>query len=128
MSAKQRACARSSPDRREILRNCPKLKLERDHYVLTEEVQVAINRRQTIIDALFTAVVTFLVTMGTLCIGCDLELEQIMQNIKRPIPLLIGLFCQTVYLPLLSLALAKIFQLDKATSLGLLSTGSCPGN
>ena len=69
----------------------------------------------------------FLVTFGTLCIGCDLELEQMLSNFRRPLPLLIGLACQIIYLPLLSFALSKIFKLGKSTSLGLLSTASSPG-
>ena len=111
----------------DILQNCPRLTIEQEHYVLTEEINIAVKRRQTVIDSLFTAVVTFLVTMGTLCIGCDIEMEQLVHNIKRPIPLLIGLFSQIIYLPLLSILLSKLFQLDASTSLGLLATASCPG-
>jgi predicted Na+-dependent transporter len=110
-----------------ILQNCPMLKFERGYYILSEEINVAVKRHQTIIDVLFTFVVMFLVTAGTLCIGCDLEIEQLVHNIKRPIPLIIGLLCQIVYLPLLSLSIIKIFRLDNSTSLGLISTASSPG-
>ena len=111
----------------EIIRNCPMLKYEQDYYILSEKIVVAVKRHQTIIDILFTGVVMFLVTVGTLCIGCDLEVEQIVNNIKKPVPLIIGLACQTIYLPLLSLAITKIFRLDNSTSLGLISTASNPG-
>jgi predicted Na+-dependent transporter len=111
----------------EILQKCPMLRLERGYYVLTEKITVAIKHRQTIIDFLFTGVVMALLTMGILCIGCDLEIEQIVNNFKRPIPLLIGLACQIVYLPLLSALISKIFRLDHSTNLGLLSTTSSPG-
>jgi predicted Na+-dependent transporter len=103
------------------------LKFENDHYVLSEKITVAIKRHQTIIDILFTGVVIVLVTVGTLCIGCGLEMEQLFINFKRPIPLMVGLFCQIVYLPLLSFAITKIFRLENYTSLGLLSTASSPG-
>ena len=104
------------------------LKHEDNYYVLTEKIYVGIKRHQTIIDVLFTAVVMLLVTSGTLCIGCDLEIEQLLHSIRKPVPLAIGLFCQLVYLPLLSLAISKIFRLENSASLGLLSTASCPGN
>jgi predicted Na+-dependent transporter len=110
-----------------ILRNCPMLRFERDYYILKEEITVAIKRHQTVIDTLFTGVVMFLVTIGTLCIGCDLEIEQIVHSIKQPIPLIVGLACQLIYLPLLSLLMSKLFQLDNPTSLGLISTASSPG-
>jgi predicted Na+-dependent transporter len=111
----------------DILRNCPTLKYENGHYILTQSVNVAIKRHQTIIDVLFTAVVIVLVTSGTLCIGCGLEMEQLVTSFQRPIPLLIGLFCQIIYLPLLSLGISKTFRLDNSTSLGLLSTATSPG-
>lgn len=111
----------------EILDNCPMLRYEGDSYILTEKINVAVKRHQTIIDILFTVVVMFLVTAGTLCIGCDLEIEQLMNNVKKPLPLIIGLICQIIYLPLLSFVITKIFKLDNSTSLGLLSTASSPG-
>ena len=123
----QQNCVRSSRNREEILRNCPMLTYENNHYVLSQQINIAIKRHQSIIDILFTSVVTFLVTIGTLCIGCGLELEQLISNLKRPIPLIVGLFCQVVYLPCLSLGLAKAFRLDNSTSLGLISTASSPG-
>ena len=123
----QRACSTSSADRPEILRKCPMLRLERGYYVLSEEINVAIKRRQSIIDFLFTGVITVLLTFGRLCIGCDLEIKQMGINFKKPIPLLIGLACQIVYLPLLSALISKLFRFDHPTSLGLLSTASSPG-
>lgn len=120
-------CSRSTSDRAEILRNCPKLQYKDGFYVLNHTIHVAIKRHQSIIDALFTGVVIVLVTGGTLCIGCGLEIDQLKSNFKRPIPLIIGLFCQIVYLPLLSVAISKIFRSDDPTSLGLLSTASTPG-
>ena len=124
---KQSTCARSSSDQREILRNCPMLTYENNHYVLSHSINVAVKRHQTIIDLLFTGVVLFLVTVGTLCIGCGLELDQLITNFKRPLPLIVGLICQIVYLPCLSLGITKILRLDNSTSLGLISTASSPG-
>ncbi len=65
-------------------------------YILTQiiSVAIAIKRRQSIIDVLFTCVVIFLVTVGTLCIGCGLEMEQLIKNFKRPLPLIVGFICQ----------------------------------
>jgi hypothetical protein len=109
-----------------ILQNCPMLRYEGGYYILKQEINIAIQRHQTVIDALFTGVVMFLVTIGTLCIGCDLEIEQIVNNIKQPKSLIIGLACQIIYLPLLSLLISNIFGLDNSTNLGLISTAGSP--
>lgn len=123
----EKICAESSSNQQDIIQNCPNLRYENDFYILTESLHVAVKRHQTIIDLLFTGVVIFLVTLGTLCIGCGLEIEQLTSNFRRPIPLIIGLFCQLVYLPCLSLGITKVLRLDNSTSLGLISTASCPG-
>jgi hypothetical protein len=122
-----RLCLESPANRSVILENCPTLTFDEDSYVLTEDIQVAIKRHQTVIDILFTIAVSFLVMMGTICIGCGLEIEQLMHNLKRPLPVLVGLFCQIIYLPLLAVLIGKVFRLDDSTNLGLLSTASCPG-
>ncbi len=92
----QKTCVRSSSNRNDILQNCPMLKYENDYYILTQiiSVAIAIKRRQSIIDVFFTCIVIFLVTVGTLCIGCGLEMEQLIKNFKRPLPLIVGLICQ----------------------------------
>lgn len=123
----QSRCSSSSSDSTEIRRRCPTLRFERGYYILTENVTVAIKRRQTIIDTLFTAVVTVLLTIGRLCIGCNLDIDQMINHFRRPIPLITGLICQIIYLPILSALICKIFSLDYSTSLGLLSTASSPG-
>ncbi len=127
VTIEQETCGRSSANRMEILRNCPMLKYEDGYYVFNQTINVAIKRHQSVIDALFISVVIVLVMFGTLCIGCGLEMEQLVSNLKQPIPLIIGLICQIVYLPLLSLAITKIFKLDSSTNLGLLTTASTPG-
>jgi Na+/H+-dicarboxylate symporter len=70
------------------------LTYENDYYILTQTISVAIKCCQSIINVLFTCVVIFLVTVGTLCIGCGLEMEQLIKNFKRPLPLIVGFICQ----------------------------------
>ncbi|CAF0749286.1 unnamed protein product [Didymodactylos carnosus] len=127
LSSVNESCRNSLPYTEDILRNCPSLTYENDSYVLNETIQIAVKRRQTIIDFLFTAIVIGLVTCGTFCIGCGLLFEQIAVNFHRPLPVLVGLFCQFVYMPLLSYGIIRILKLDSSTSLGILSTGICPG-
>ncbi len=87
------------------------LKYENDYYILTQIISVTIKRHQSIIDVLFTCVVIFLVTVGTLCIGCGLEMEQYIKNFKRRLPLIVGFICQVIYLPLFSFSIIKKFSI-----------------
>ena len=83
----QQSCVRSSSNRDDILQIYPMLKYENDK---------CCNKTSSIniIDILFTCVVIFLVTVETLYIGCGLEMEQLIKNFKRSLPLIIGFICQ----------------------------------
>ncbi|CAF0850351.1 unnamed protein product [Didymodactylos carnosus] len=126
-SLENHACRNSFPYKDDLLRNCPSLMYENGSYVLNKTIQIAVKRRQTIIDILFTTIVVVLVAIGTFCIGCGLLIEQLASNIRHPLPLLVGLFCQFVFAPLLGFGIARILKLDHPVSLGILSTASCPG-
>ncbi|CAF4011628.1 unnamed protein product, partial [Rotaria sp. Silwood1] len=89
-------CSKSSLNHNEIVENCQMLKYENGYYILRQTINIAVKRHQTIIDLLFTSVVMFLVTTGILCIGCGLEMEQLIKNIRKPLPLIVGLICQII--------------------------------
>ena len=65
-------------------------------------VDIAVKRQNTILDTIFTVVVIILVCIGTFLIGCRLITQNLYANIRRPIPILIGLFSQFLCLPLVS--------------------------
>ncbi|CAF3695410.1 unnamed protein product [Rotaria sordida] len=90
-------------------------------------IDIAVKRKTTVLDTIFTVIIIILVCIGTFLIGCRLVLQNLYANIRRPIPLLIGLFSQFLCLPLLAYGLAKLAKLDSSTAIGLLSTGSSPG-
>ncbi|CAF4354822.1 unnamed protein product, partial [Adineta steineri] len=81
----------------------------------------------TILDIIFTVIVIILVCIGTFLIGCRLDTQNLYANIRRPVPILIGLSSQFLCLPLLAFGLAKLAKLDSSTAIGLISTGSAPG-
>ena len=63
-------------------------------------VDIAVKRTSTVLDTIFTVVVIVLVCIGTFLIGCRLITQNLYANIRRPIPILIGLFSQFLCLPL----------------------------
>lgn len=66
-------------------------------------VDMAVKRQSTVLDTIFTVVVIVLVCIGTFLIGCRLVKQNLYANIRRPIPILIGLFSQFLCLPLVSI-------------------------
>ncbi|CAF1521367.1 unnamed protein product [Rotaria sp. Silwood1] len=97
------------------------------NYTNNIEIDIAVKRKTTILDTIFTIIIIILVCIGTFLIGCRLVPQNLYTNIRQPIPILIGLLSQFLCLPLLSYGLCKIAKLDSSTSIGLLSTGSSPG-
>ena len=63
-------------------------------------VDFAVKKKSTILDIIFTVVVVLLVCIGTFLIGCRLMTQNLYANIRRPVPILIGLFSQFLCLPL----------------------------
>ena len=63
-------------------------------------VDFAVKRKSTVLDIIFTVCIIVLVCIGTFLIGCRLVTQNLYANIRRPMPILIGLFSQFLCLPL----------------------------
>ncbi len=59
--------------------------------------------------------------------GLTLTLEDFSQVAKKPWQVLLGIAAQFVIMPLLAVALVKIFNIDPLLALGVVLVGSCPG-
>jgi hypothetical protein len=70
------------------------------NYTNDLNIDLAVKRKSTILDTIFTVIVIILVCIGTFLIGCRLATQNLYANIRRPIPILIGLFSQFLCLPL----------------------------
>lgn len=80
------------------------------------QIYFAVKRQSTVLDTIFTVVVIILVCIGTFLIGCRLVTQNLLANIRRPIPILIGLFSQFLCLPLVSSKSTQIFHFFKIQS------------
>ncbi len=81
------------------------------NYTNDLNIDFAVKRKSTILDTIFTVVVIILVCIGTFLIGCRLATQNLYANIRRPIPILIGLFSQFLCLPLVRIKLTiRIFE------------------
>lgn len=70
------------------------------NYTNDLRIEFAVKRKTTVLDTIFTVAVILLVCIGTFLIGCRLILRNLYVNIRKPIPILIGLFSQFLCLPL----------------------------
>ena len=60
-------------------------------------------------------------------LGCTIQLENLIKQLKRPLPAIIGMFLQFVVYPLMVFGMAYAFQLNQYDALGMLLIGTCPG-
>lgn len=59
--------------------------------------------------------------------GCHVDFVDVRQNFRRPWPMLIGMLCQFVLLPLVSLCFALVIDLPPIYAVGLIFIATCPG-
>lgn len=60
-------------------------------------------------------------------LGCTIQLENLIKQLKRPLPAIIGMLLQFVVYPLMVFGMAHAFQLNQYNALGMLLMGTCPG-
>ena len=85
-----------------------------------EKPIISVNNEQMIVLKIMLGLIMF-------GIALKLDLNEFKRLIKKPRPILIGLFGQLILLPALTLALIHLFTLPAAIALGLFVVASCPG-
>ena len=88
------------------------------------KVERSINQ---ILVKLFRTGLTVMLCMSYVTMGSKVDLQIIRNQLKRPLPVLIGMVCQFVILPATAFGLCKLFLLDDAASVGLVTDGTSPG-
>ena len=59
--------------------------------------------------------------------GLTLTIKDFSEVVKKPLQVLLGVCAQFIIMPLLALALVKLFNIDPLLALGVVLVGSCPG-
>lgn len=59
--------------------------------------------------------------------GLTLTVKDFSEVVKKPLQVLLGVCSQFIIMPLLALALVKLFNIDPLLALGVVLVGSCPG-
>ncbi|CAN7991807.1 unnamed protein product [Ixodes hexagonus] len=89
--------------------------------------RIRVVREQTAFAMGFGAVIGLLVALNNVNVGCQLDLQVVLAQLKKPIAPTIGMLCQFVFMPLVSYGTAILLLKNPVTRLGLFTIGSCPG-
>lgn len=99
-----------------------------DQNLVSEPVEVRVQRGERVLDKIFIHVVIGLVVLAYINMGCAIELKVIKQTLLRPVAPVIGLLSQYLFMPLASYAIGYgLFYETPEMWLGLFLTGCSPG-
>ncbi|XP_050047643.1 ileal sodium/bile acid cotransporter-like [Dermacentor andersoni] len=89
--------------------------------------KMRVVRELTVFSMGFGAVIGVLVALNNVNVGCQLDMRVVLSQIKRPVAPAIGMFCQFIFMPLISYGSSTLLLQNPVTRLGLFTIGSCPG-
>lgn len=89
--------------------------------------KMRVVRELTAFSMGFGATIGVLVALNNVNVGCQLDMHVVFSQVKRPIAPAIGMFCQFVFMPLVSYGISMLMLQNTVTRLGLFTIGSCPG-
>ncbi|CAN8024671.1 unnamed protein product [Ixodes persulcatus] len=84
-------------------------------------------REQTAFAMGFGAIIGLLVALNNVNVGCQLDMQVVLAQLKKPVAPTIGMLGQFVFMPLVSYGMATLLLQNPVTRLGLFTIGSCPG-
>lgn len=89
--------------------------------------KMRVVRELTAFSMGFGAVIGVLVGLNNVNVGCQLDMHVVLSQIKRPVAPAIGMFCQFIFMPLISYGSSTLLIQNPVARLGLFTIGSCPG-
>lgn len=89
--------------------------------------KMRVVRKLTAFSMGFGAVIGVLVGLNNVNVGCQLDMHVVLSQIKRPVAPAIGMFCQFIFMPLISYGSSTLLIQNPVARLGLFTIGSCPG-
>lgn len=73
------------------------------------------------------SVINVLLSIILFAMGTTVKVENFLEVFKKPKEILLGLLAQYTIMPIMALALARLFNLDMALTIGLVLVGTVPG-
>uniref|UniRef100_A0A914XKY4 Solute carrier family 10 member 6 n=1 Tax=Plectus sambesii TaxID=2011161 RepID=A0A914XKY4_9BILA len=94
------------------------------------EVWVRRGPAEQRLNSIFVSTLAVLIVIGNILMGCQLNLNVVLETIKKPFAPLIGFCTQFVLMPLIAYCIAAMILMERgmhAHALGLFVTGCSPG-
>ncbi|KAL4234088.1 hypothetical protein ACF0H5_005741 [Mactra antiquata] len=88
---------------------------------------VIVIRDMHLVDIMFVVTVYVVEILEMITFGSQLDFDVVTHTLKKPVPLLIGLGCQYVAMPLIAFAIARAIASDSVTAIGIFVAGIGPG-
>ncbi|XP_077548446.1 hepatic sodium/bile acid cotransporter-like [Haemaphysalis longicornis] len=89
--------------------------------------KVAVLRVRSVWNKMFPFLVSVLVAVNFISMGCNLELEVLVAAAKKPLPPALGLACQFLFMPLASYGIGALLLQNPLTRFAVFVMGCCPG-
>ncbi|XP_054165380.1 hepatic sodium/bile acid cotransporter-like [Oppia nitens] len=93
----------------------------------SERLAISVIRPSSRLTKIFTICVAVLISINYINMGCALDLNVVLQVIKRPIAPIIGFVCQYGFMPLMAYIVGKVLLRESYLQLGLFVFGASPG-
>ncbi|XP_033121212.1 ileal sodium/bile acid cotransporter-like [Anneissia japonica] len=94
----------------------------------TESTEVIkVFRVPSLLNFVFTYFLLIWLIVSYVTMGTKLDLKLIWENVRRPVGVTIGMFCQFIVMPLLAFCLAVTLSDSRQSAIGLIVEGSSPG-
>jgi len=100
---------------------------ERVYVQLEEEVEIVIGRDKGDQNILVNVFFSLGMGFALLIMGIDIDLDQVMEAVRRPIGPFVGFCSQFLAMPAISYLLGYLLLESRYERLGLLLLGCCPG-
>lgn len=93
------------------------------NFTFNNITELYINEDLKMIKDILLIIIT---VVSMISMGADICWNQIWQHIRRPLGILIGMFCQFIVMPFVGFVFRKVFRFESEIMMGLLIISCCP--
>ncbi|CAN8004043.1 unnamed protein product [Ixodes hexagonus] len=88
---------------------------------------VAVLRDPSTLQRMFPYLIGFMVSVNYINMGCQIDLRVVLDVLKKPIPPILGIACQFIFMPLVSYGIGLLLLPNALMRFGIFMLGCSPG-
>uniref|UniRef100_A0A4D5RL41 Putative sodium-bile acid cotransporter n=1 Tax=Ixodes scapularis TaxID=6945 RepID=A0A4D5RL41_IXOSC len=88
---------------------------------------VAVLRDPSLLQRIFPYLIGFMVSVNYINMGCQIDLMVVLEVLKKPIPPILGIACQFIFMPLVSYGIGLLLLPNALMRFGIFMLGCSPG-